>query len=152
MSRLNRVPIQHHFAVLLDDDRRHLTNDQQLQDVDGHGENEKELDLLSSLFVLKVESLFVRGEDHSSQHLENCALQIAESFQLVTPRVRDHVRKHHCEGPPKASKEEDKGADVSDDIESALDVDHELEEWNEEGDEEDQVDSLHVVQRLVSVH
>lgn len=34
--RLDCVPVQHHFAVLLNDNRGHLTDNQQLQNVDGH--------------------------------------------------------------------------------------------------------------------
>lgn len=79
-------------------------------------------------------------------------MQIAEAFKLVAPSVRDHVGEHHCEGPPEASKEEDEGTDVGDDIEGTLDIGHKLEERNQESDEQDQVDGLHVVQRLECVH
>ena len=148
MLLLNRVPVEHHLAVLLDNDRCHLADDQQLEHVDRHREDEQELDLLTCLLVLEVEAFFVRGQHHGSQHLQYGTLQIPEALQLVSPSIGDHVGEHDGEGPPQAPEEDDQRANVGQHGQRALYIGQELEEWDEEADEQDKVDGLDVVQHL----
>lgn len=149
--RFDRVPVKHDFSVLLDDDCRDLTDDQKLEHVDSHRKDEKELDLLTSLFVFEVETVLVGGKNHGSKHLEDCTLEISEAFQLVAPSIRDNVRKHNRKGPPQQTKENNERADVGNDVKRALDVRQELEEGEEESDKQNQIDGLHIVQNLVVV-
>ena len=148
LAALNSVPIEHHFAILLNDDCRHLAHDQQFEHVDGQGQYEKELDLLSRLFVLEVEAILVGGEHHGGEHLEHGALQVAEAFELVAPGVRDHVGEHDRERPPEQPEQHDQAANVRDHRQRALDVRQELEKGNHEADKQDQIDGLDVVEKL----
>lgn len=152
MLLLNRVPVEHHLAVLLNDNRCHLADDEELEYVDRHGKDEQELDLLASLLVLEVKTLFVRGQYHRSQHLQHSTLQIPEALQLVSPCIGDHVSEHDGKGPPQAAEEDDKRANIGQHCQRALYIGQELEEWDEEADEEDQIDSLDIVQHLESCY
>ena len=100
MLLIDRAPVEHYFTVLLDDDGRDLADNEELKHIDGHREDEEELDLFACLLRLKVQSVFVRGEHHGGQHLEDSTLQVAEALQLVAPRVGDDICEHDGEGPP----------------------------------------------------
>ena len=148
MLLLNRVPIEHHLAVLLNDNRCHLADDEELEYVDRHGEDEQELDLLAGLLVLEVKTFFVRGQHHRSQHLQHSTLQISEALKLVSPCIGDDVGEHDGKGPPQAAEEDNERANIGQHCQRALYIGQELEEWDEEAYEEDQIDSLDIVQHL----
>jgi hypothetical protein len=67
--------------------------------------------------------------------LQDSALQVAESFQLVAPSIRQHISEHECKSPPKESKEQNKRANVCDHIQGALNIGEELKEWDQEADQ-----------------
>ena len=134
---LNCVPVEHDFAVLLDYDCCHLADYQKFENVDSQGEDEEELDLLACLFVFKIQTILIWGENHGCKHLQHGALQISEALQLIAPSVRNHVGKHDGKRPPKAAEKHNQAANVSDHGQRALDVGQELEEGDEEADEQD---------------
>ena len=125
-----------------------MADDEEFEYIDRHGEDEQELDLLACFLVLEVKAFFVRGQHHRSQHLQHGALQIPEALQLVTPGIGDHVGEHDGEGPPETAEEDDEGANVGQHSQRALYIGQELEEWDEEADEQDQIDGLDIVQHL----
>ena len=151
MLIIDSAPIKHDFTVLLNDDSCDLAHNQQLQHVDCHRKNEQEFHLLASFLRLKVQPVLVRSKHHRCKHLQYRTLQVAEPFELVAPSIGDHIGKHYCKGPPKAAKKQNQRSNIRNHIESALDVCQELEEWNQEADQQDQVHSLHVEQHLVLV-
>ena len=104
--------------------------------------------MLACLFVFKIQTILVWGEDHGGKHLQNGALQIPETFQLVPPRVRNDVGKHYGKRPPEAAKKHNQTANVRDHGQRALDVSQELEEGDEEADQQDEIHGLHVVKNL----
>ena len=152
MLFLDGAPVEHHFAVLLDDDCCHLANYKEFENVENHRQYEQELDLLACFFRFETQAVLVGREDHSGKHLQNGTFEVAEAFELVAPCIRDNIREHHCERPPKGAEQEDQVGHICDYIQGALNVCQELEEWNKEAYEQNQIHSLQVKQHLVVVH